>query len=167
MIGFLRFVGLLNAAVWFGSAIFFTLGAGPAIFSNDMRHLLEDKNYPYFSGAIAQIIIARYFRLQIVCGLIALAHLGAEWLYLGRSPQKPGAGLLTVLLVASLIGAFWLQPKMKRLHTIKYAVNTTAANRQAASESNSQCTATKASAQAADSSRRRANPRKPRMIVVR
>ena len=69
MIGFLRFVGLMNAAVWFGAAIFFTFGIGAAAFSPEMKELLGPKNSPYFSGAIAQILIARYFHLQLLCGV--------------------------------------------------------------------------------------------------
>src|SRR6266496_2641930 len=54
VIGFLRFLGILNAGVWLGAAIFFTFGAGPALFSQETQNLLGPKNYPYFSGAIAQ-----------------------------------------------------------------------------------------------------------------
>jgi len=57
VIGFLRIVGILNAAVWFGAAVFFTFGAGFAPFSAEMKRLLGSNNYPYFSGAIAQILI--------------------------------------------------------------------------------------------------------------
>src|SRR6266436_1420387 len=81
VIGFLRFVGLLNAAVWFGAAIFFTFAAGPAVFSQDMKDALRQNN-PYFYGAIAQVLISRYFRLQLICGVIALLHLVMESLYL-------------------------------------------------------------------------------------
>ena len=40
MIGLLRFVGILNAAVWFGTAIFFSFGAGLVPFSPEMKTLL-------------------------------------------------------------------------------------------------------------------------------
>jgi hypothetical protein len=123
VIGVLRFVGLMNAAVWLGSAVFFTVGAGPAVFSQDMKDLLGANNYPYFSGAIAQVIMARYFHLQLVCGIVALLHALAEWLYLGRPPRKFGLGLLVGLIALGLVGGFWLQPKIKELHTAKYAVN--------------------------------------------
>src|SRR5438045_1500065 len=65
--GFLRFVGILNAAVWLGGGIFFTLGSAPAVFSRDMQSLLGREYYPYFSGAIAQVLIAKSFHLQIIC----------------------------------------------------------------------------------------------------
>ena len=132
MIGFLRCIGLLNAAVWFGGGVFFTFFAGPALFSEDMKALLE-KFYPYYSGAIAQIVIARYFKLEIICGVIAILHLLAERFYFGRAPQKRWLSLLVGLLALSLLGAFWLQPKLKKLHTTKYAVNAPEPNREAAS----------------------------------
>lgn len=135
MIGFLRFVGLLNATVWFGAAVFFTVGAAPAIFSQDMRRLLGDNNYPYFSGAIAQIIIARYFHLQLACGIVALLHALAEWLYLGRPLRRLGLGLLVGLFALGLAGGFWMQPKIKELHAAKYAVNQPASVRDAKEKS--------------------------------
>ena len=135
MIGFLKFVGILNAAVWFGAAVFFTFGTGRAPFSQEMKALLGANNYPYFSGAIAQILIARYFHLQFVCSIIAVVHLLAEWLYLGKFPRKLQLGLLLGLCSACLIGGLWLQPKLKALHATKYGVNTRPELREAASRS--------------------------------
>jgi len=120
VIGFLRFVGMVNAAVWLGAAVFFTFAGGPAVFSDDMKALLGPNNFPFFSGAIAQVLIARYFRLQLVCGGIAVVHLFAEWLYLGRPMRRAAGYLLAVLLVFSLAGEFWMQPKIKALHHAKY-----------------------------------------------
>src|ERR1022692_4794120 len=135
VIGFLRFVGILNAAVWFGGAVFFTLGAGLAPFSQEMKTLLGPNNYPYFSGAIAQILIARYFHFQLVCGVVAVLHLLAEWLYLGKFPRKVQAGLLVALCAAALFGGYWLQPKLKGLHATKYGANTRPEIREAANRS--------------------------------
>ena len=123
MIGFLRFIGLLNAAVWFGAAVFFTFSSGRAPFSPEMKTLLGANNYPYFSGAIAQIFIARYFKLQVICAVIAWLHLAAEWLYLGRSPQKTQLALLFALCLALFTGGYWLQPKLKALHAAKYGLH--------------------------------------------
>jgi hypothetical protein len=135
VIGFLRFVGILNAAVWFGSAIFFTFGTGLAPFSTEMRNLLGPNNFPYFSGAIAQILIARYFSFQVGCATVAVLHLLAEWLYLGKYPQKLQVALLVALASAALLGGYWLQPRMKTLHAIKYGVNTRPQIREAADKS--------------------------------
>jgi len=100
-----------------------------------MRALLETKNYPYFSGAIAQIMIGRYFKLQLICGIVALLHLLAEKLYLGKTPEARSLTLLTCLLSITLVGGFWLQPKLKELHTIRYKATTTAEVRDAAKTS--------------------------------
>ena len=135
MIGFLRFVGILNAAVWFGSAIFFTFGAGSAPFSPEMKSLLGANNFPYFSGAIAQIFIARYFYFHLACAAVAAVHLLAEWLYLGKSPRRFQTSLLAGLFAAVLIGGFWLQPKLKGLHALKYGVKTRPEVREAAARS--------------------------------
>ena len=122
-------------AVWFGAAVFFTVGAAPAVFSPDMRRLLGDNNYPYFSGAIAQVIIARYFQLQLACGIVALLHALAEGLYFGRPLRRWGLGLLAGLFVLGLTGGFWLQPKIKTLHAARYAANQPPAVREAKAKS--------------------------------
>jgi hypothetical protein len=135
VIGLLRFVGILNAAVWFGAAVFFTFGSGRVPFSPEMKALLGSNNYPYFSGAIAQILIARYFHLQFICSIIALGHLLAEWLYLGRFPRTLRLGLLLGLCAAVLLGGCWFQPKLRALHAVKYATNQRPETREAASRS--------------------------------
>jgi len=121
VIGFLRIVGLVNAAIWFGAAVFFTFGIGPAVFSPDMRQVLGAANFPYFSGAIAQVLISRYFDLQIVCARVAVFHAFVEWLYLSRPWHRFWTGLLAGLLAASLLGALGFQPQMKKLHRLKYS----------------------------------------------
>lgn len=134
MIGFLRCIGVLNAGVWFGGAVVFSFFAIPAIFSDQSKTLLTAPFYPYFSGALAQILIARYFKLQLVCGIVAIAHLLGENLYFGRAPQKLWFALLAALVGLSLLGGFWMQPKLKELHEIKYKDHS-AERRQAAAES--------------------------------
>jgi hypothetical protein len=125
---------MVNAAVWLGAAVFFTFAGGPALFSEDMKALLGPNNFPYFSGAIAQVLAARYFKLQLVCGLIALLHLFAEWLYLGRPWRRLTSYLLAGLLLASLAGDFWMQPRIKNLHHAHYTA-TTSQRREAAAGS--------------------------------
>ena len=134
VIGFLRCVGVLNAGIWFGAAIFFTFGIGPAVFSGEMKALLQNY-FASYSGLIAQIFIARYFKLQLICAIIALGHLLGENLYFGRAPQKLWFGLLAALLALSLIGGFWLQPKLKALHETKYRASESVERRQEAAES--------------------------------
>jgi hypothetical protein len=135
VIGFLRCIGVLNAGVWFGGAVVFSFFAVPALFSEETRTVLElNHNSAYFPGALAQILIARYFKLQIACAIIAILHLSAENLYFGRAPQKVWFGLLTAIFAISLIGGVWLQPRLKKLHAIKYSTIETIEQRRAAAE---------------------------------
>jgi hypothetical protein len=115
VIAFLRFLGILNAAVWCGSAIFMVAGL-PAIFSDKLKTLLTVQGV----GLAAEALVARFFVVQCVCGLIALGHLTAEWLYAGRPARRFNIILATALLWVGLIGSFWVQPKMEELHRIKY-----------------------------------------------
>lgn len=132
MSGLLRFLGLVNAAVWLGAGVFFTAAVGPAVFSDEMRSLLGDRNHPYFSGAIATLLISRWFRLQIICAGLAVAHLLAEWAWLRRPFRRVETYCVAVLTALVLMGAFWWQPEIRRLHRIKHAVNLPVAVREEA-----------------------------------
>lgn len=112
MIGFLRFLGLLNAAIWLGAAVSFTLAIGPGFFSNEMKAVLP----PPYNGAAAQIIIQRYFILLHWCGAFALLHLLLEKLYLGKVAERLTVAVLTLTIFLGLLGGFWFQPKLKDLH---------------------------------------------------
>jgi hypothetical protein len=129
--GILRFVGLLNAAVWLGSMIFFTVVVGPAFFSQTMIEILTK---PY-AGRAAQVLIERYFILQNWCAGIAIAHLIADWLYTGRPFQKWLVLLLMTLFTIGLLGGYVLEPKMKELHLKMYAVQSPPQVRQSATRS--------------------------------
>ncbi|MBI5775184.1 MAG: DUF4149 domain-containing protein [Verrucomicrobia bacterium] len=122
MITVLRFIGLANAAVWFGAAVCFTFFIGPGFFSGDMKALLGEGGYPFYSGAVAQIAIGRYFYLQYTCGAVAVAHLAAEWLYSGKKAERFTMLLLGVLLALVLTGGLILQPHMKQLQRVKYGL---------------------------------------------
>ena len=132
VIGFLRFVGIMNAAIWLGGAVFFTFGAGPAVFSDNMRALLGANNFPYFSGAIAGIILKRYFYFHLICNVVALLHLFAERLYLGRTSSKSSLGLLVGTLTLIIIGGGFMQPRLRQLHDRAHAVNAQSVVREAA-----------------------------------
>ena len=130
MIGFLRFVGVVNAAVWFGSAIFFTIVAGPAFFSDEMVQLIR----PPYNGAAAQILIKRFFYLHYWCGGIAVLHLILERLYTGRTFERFTTGILIGVIGLSLMGGLLMQPRMKTLHYVKYR-GATAEQREEAAKS--------------------------------
>lgn len=131
MIGFLRFFGLLNAAIWLGGAVSFTLALGPAFFSNEMKVILP----PPYNGAAAQIVIHRYFILLNCCGAIALLHLFLEKLYLGKAVERFTLAVLLVVIAFSLAGGFWLQPKLRNLHSQKYNMRLSAEPRAEADRS--------------------------------
>ena len=125
MTGFLRFIGTANAAVWFGAAVFFTLAAGPAIFSAEVQKLFGEAGFHFYAGGVALAVLKRYFVVQCVCGIIALVHLWAEWLYLGRKASQITLALATVLLVLALVGGFGVMPKMRALRQTRYGGGTT------------------------------------------
>jgi hypothetical protein len=120
---FLRIAGIINAAIWFGSAIFFTFAAGPVFFSDEMKALL---GLPH-AGAAAQLMVHRYFVVQQWCAGFALAHLIGEWLYTGRPFHRLTLLLLMTLFTIGIIGGYVIQPRLKQLHLKVYAVQTSAA----------------------------------------
>lgn len=131
MLSVLRFAGIVNAAIWLGAAVFLTFVAGPALFSTEVLELLPR----YHAGRVAQVLLGRYFIFQQVCGGLAVLHLLAEWLYAGRNPRRFGLSLLAVLVGLGLAGGLGLQPRMKQLHSVKYAASATPVQRAAAGKS--------------------------------
>ena len=122
------------AAVWFGSTVFFTFFAAPAFFTDEIKKLFP----PPYNGAVAEIVVGRYFILHCLCGFLALAHLGAEWMYSGKVPPRLTVWLVGGVLGLSLLGGLWLQPKLKQLQRVKYAdqyrLTATAQQREAAAK---------------------------------
>ncbi len=125
----------MNAAIWLGAAVFYAIGVGPASASPAMEQLLGAKNFPFFSGAFTQILTARYFVFLCVAAVIALLHLLAEWLYMGRPTRKISMALLAGLLGLVLLGGVWLEPQLKQLHTRRHAPNVQPVEREAAAKS--------------------------------
>ena len=109
----------MNAAIWLGAAVF-TLVAAPAIFSGGTKTL---GLHPFWPGATAQLLLARFFYLQYICGSVAIAHLLAEWVYLGRPLSRFTLALLSGMLCLGLAGGLWLQPKLKKLHLVMYSMS--------------------------------------------
>ena len=119
MILVIRFIGILNAAIWLGAGVF-VLAAQRAFFFGEVTAL---GLHPFWPGAMAELVLARYFNLQYICGVIAVAHLLAEWVYLGRPLHRATVALLIGLLVIGFAGGLWLQPKLKALHLVKYSMS--------------------------------------------
>jgi hypothetical protein len=111
----LRFVGVINAAIWLGSAVFVTIGL-PVVFSKEVAVYVQRPQV----GIVAENILARYTVVQYWCAGIALVHLFAEHFLLGRNLARKTLLLLFVLLGVALLNGLWVQPKMRDLHKIKY-----------------------------------------------
>ena len=122
MIGFLRFVGVVNAAVWFGSTLFFTLAVWPAFFSPEMKSLLG-RAFPVYAEPLALVALGNYYVLQQVCGVVALFHLLVEWLYSGRGLPKLLIGALLAVFAVGLLGGYAVKPQMRSLHDKQYDRN--------------------------------------------
>jgi hypothetical protein len=117
VIGIMRFVGVMNAALWFGGSVFFTFAVAPAFFTPQMVGLFGEA-YP---GIIAQWVWERYYLLQYWCGSIAVLHLLAEWVYLGRAIHRVTLSALITAFCLGMIGGLWLHPKLKGLHQVKHS----------------------------------------------
>lgn len=120
MILVIRFIGVLNAAIWLGASVFFTFAAQGTFFSAEAK---ATGLHPFWPGVFAQLMIGKYFQLQAICAAIALIHLLADWVYLGRALHRITAGLLVVLFLLGLIGGLVLQPRMKEFHQITYSMS--------------------------------------------
>jgi hypothetical protein len=112
----LRIIGVFNAAIWLGSAVFFTVGVAPGIFSEEMKRVFG----PYYIGVIGQNVIGRYFAVNLVCCGIAFIHFFAEIIYTGKPFRRFTFGLLIGILSLGLLGAYVFAPKIKTVHHLKY-----------------------------------------------
>ena len=115
---FLRLIGIINAAVWLGASVTFVCAVIPAFFSSAMLRLLPLSH----AGAAGLIVAQHCFVLQYFCGVIALGHLAAEWLYAGKPIQRWPTYLVGGLLGLALLGGQVLQPRLQRLHLEMYGV---------------------------------------------
>ncbi len=134
--GFLRFVGIVNAALWFGASVFFAGVVLPGVFSEDLRRLFgEETAYRYYAGGVAMALFQRFFVLQYGCGLVALLHLCAEKLYLGRAFPRLTTAIVAGALGLSLLGGMWVQPRLRELFHTKYSATATLEQKAAADHS--------------------------------
>lgn len=117
MSNLLRWLGLFNAALWWGGTAFFTFVVAPGVFSPQMRRLFSA---PFSVGYIAQTLLERFFFFSCCCGFVGLLLAVAEWGLLGRKFGKCFWGLLTGLLAFYVASELWLFPMMRNLHETKY-----------------------------------------------
>lgn len=120
----------MNAAVWFGGSLFMMVGVAPAVFASEMDRLGD-----LWKGFIAFHLFERYFALQYWCGAVAIAHVFAEWVYLGKPLYRLSLGLVLGVFCLGLAGGLVVQPRLKQLHAIKYASGESEARKTAAARS--------------------------------
>ena len=135
VIGFLRLVGLINAAIWFGAAVFFVFGAAPVATSDGMRSLLGPRNFPYFSASVYHLVAANYYSLHVICSVIALLHLATEWVYLGKNPKRMWVLILLGLTLLGGLEYSVAQPHLKDLHRTAFNGRVRAEQRESARRS--------------------------------
>lgn len=113
-----------------GAVFFFTIGVEPAFTSAEMLRILPVSH----RGAALHVLAERCFTLQSWCGGIALAQLLIEWLYSGRPLRRWVLYLVLGLWSWGLVGGFWLQPQLRRLHLDLYGIRSTVPQRQHAAQ---------------------------------
>ncbi len=134
--GFLRFVGIVNAAIWFGASVFFAGVVLPGVFSGDVHKLFgEESAYKYYAGGVAMALFGRFFVLQYVCGSVALVHLFAEKLYLGRAFPRLATTIAAGVLFLSLVGGLAVQPRLREFRQTMYSTTASADQKAAAAHS--------------------------------
>jgi hypothetical protein len=102
VISFLRVVGLMNAAVWLGGSLYHLLAVGPFFSSAGIKWLIGD----FYAGGVGLMAWQRFYALSYLCISVALLHLVAEWVYLGRGISRFNGGLLCLLLTFTLLGNY-------------------------------------------------------------
>lgn len=120
MILVIRFIGVLNAAIWLGASAFFLYAAGGTFFAPEVKTM---GLHPFWPGVFAQRLIEKLFLLHLTCSAIALVHMLAEWVYLGRALHRFTLGLLGGLFLISLVSELVLLPKMQELHHRYYSMS--------------------------------------------
>ena len=131
----LRFIGVTNAAIWLGSAIFFTFCVAPAVFYSPEMKELFGPVFREYAGAVAQVLLQYFYRLQYVCAGVAVVHLLAEWLYTRRSVERRRIQILGWVILLGLVGGLLLQPHLKRLHYTRSSPASTPAQKEVAAKS--------------------------------
>ena len=116
MISFLRFVGVMNAAVWLGACLFHFLVVSPFFGSAATRWLLGEAH----AQGSGLMLWERFYTVHYLCLALAWLHLLAEWVYLGRSIPRFHGWALSLLLVLGVAGNMVLNRRVTPLHWSRY-----------------------------------------------
>ncbi|MDG1892153.1 MAG: hypothetical protein P8L18_12655 [Verrucomicrobiota bacterium] len=124
MLPVLRIIGIVNAALWFGSALFY-IGCVRAEFQSDaMLKLLP----PPFAEAAMHLILSGYLSLLLICSVIAVLQLWAEQWYTGRPVFRIRISMLLFMVFLAALLKFGIFPAMKNQHLRAYQPSAIAAD---------------------------------------
>jgi hypothetical protein len=112
----MRFIGVMNAAVWFGGTLFFTVAISPFFSGSELVRILSET----YSTLAGHLLADRYYALQYWCGALAVAHLLAEWVYLGRALQRLTLWALIAAFLLGFVGGLVIHPRIKHYHQHRY-----------------------------------------------
>ncbi|MBI1839795.1 MAG: hypothetical protein HYR88_02955 [Verrucomicrobia bacterium] len=128
MTSFLRFVGVMNAAVWLGASLFQLFAVSPFFGSAATRWLLGDA---HALGA-GLMLWDRFYTTHYLCLGVAWIQLLAEWVYLGRGIPPFHRWALTSLLVLGVLGHVELNRWVTPAHWNRYQPKASAESRASA-----------------------------------
>ncbi len=124
MIAFLRFIGLMNAAVWLGAVVVYAALISPALVSAEMLKVFSEARpamAPAYRGLAVEIVAWKFYWIHFICGGVAAFHLLMEWLFTGKATRTLMLYLAMTMIVLGLANGVLLHYKMKELHRIRYA----------------------------------------------
>jgi len=117
-----RIVFVLALIVWLGEVLFLSLVVAPTVF----RNLPVEE-----AGRVVSLLFPVYYRIGIACGV---ALLMAAVILRGASERRgvwtAGAGIIGMMLVATLYAAFVVQPRAQVLRPQLHQAEVTAAVRE-------------------------------------
>ena len=102
----------LIPVLWLGAGLAISLIAIPVVFSPTIKSALPAPEV----GHVAQSILGRFFGVQL--GLLAIG-LTARWCA-GWNWTRLERLMWAILAVGALLAGFWMHPKLRELHRIKY-----------------------------------------------
>jgi hypothetical protein len=121
VLSFLRYMGILTAAAWFGTSVLFLFAVEPAFSSESMHRLLPESH----AVAVSHLVGDRFWTAQYLCGFVALLHMIGEKLYTGRPFQRSSLVLNAALLALALMSATLFQARLKQYHMDVYGTRST------------------------------------------
>ena len=111
----LRFIGLLNAAIWAGASIYFSFILAPTFDGG----VLEEK-LGFLTKVIQLKLSKTYLTTHQVCAVVAIVHFLSEWLYSAKPLMKRGLYLSIALFTLALSAGQFIQPKMEKTYVVKF-----------------------------------------------